>query len=173
MARFDDCLKVVLQFEGGYSDRAADRGGATNKGVTQATYTEWRVDQGLQPQAVRAISDTEVATIYRDGYWTAASRFSAPLDLVVFDAAIQHGTGRAIKCVQRVIGVDADGLWGPRSDGALRAALQQRTPRQLAQAVIDERRRFYNAIVAADPDQAANLNGWMNRMKSLERAIGG
>ena len=35
--RFDDVLKTVLGFEGGYANNPADRGGETNLGIPAAT----------------------------------------------------------------------------------------------------------------------------------------
>lgn len=35
--RFDDAFKIVLDFEGGYSNDPADRGGETNYGITAST----------------------------------------------------------------------------------------------------------------------------------------
>ena len=38
MSRYDDVLKTVLGFEGGYSNDPDDRGGETNLGITEGTY---------------------------------------------------------------------------------------------------------------------------------------
>ena len=38
---FDACLAFTLKEEGGYSDNPADPGGATNMGITLATYRQW------------------------------------------------------------------------------------------------------------------------------------
>lgn len=41
MSRFDECLKFILAREGGYVDRSEDRGGPTNKGITQVVYSAY------------------------------------------------------------------------------------------------------------------------------------
>jgi lysozyme family protein len=38
---FDACLAFTLREEGGYVDDPADPGGATNMGITLATYRQW------------------------------------------------------------------------------------------------------------------------------------
>jgi lysozyme family protein len=41
---FEICLAFTLREERGYADNPADPGGATNMGVTLATYRDWSDD---------------------------------------------------------------------------------------------------------------------------------
>ena len=59
--RFDSCLPLILVFEGGYTNDPTDRGGATNKGITQKTYDDWCRRHSRQPQDVKNITDAEVS----------------------------------------------------------------------------------------------------------------
>ena len=45
--RVGSCLAFTLHQEGGYVDNRADPGGATNMGITLATYREWSDDPHL------------------------------------------------------------------------------------------------------------------------------
>jgi lysozyme family protein len=56
MSEFERALQRVLAHEGGFSNHPKDPGGATMKGVTQATYDAWRKSEGLPPQSVKLIS---------------------------------------------------------------------------------------------------------------------
>ena len=56
-SRFDASLPFILRWEGGFVDHPADRGGATNKGVTQRVYDAWRARQGQAPRSVRLIEE--------------------------------------------------------------------------------------------------------------------
>lgn len=97
---FEDALAFVLRWEGGYVDHPADPGGATNLGVTQATYDAHRSRAGLPARSVEFISRAEVETIYREAYWLRAGcdTISPPaLALCVFDAAVNSGVGAALK----------------------------------------------------------------------------
>ena len=38
---FEDALKFVLKWEGGFTNHPKDPGGATNKGITQKVYDAW------------------------------------------------------------------------------------------------------------------------------------
>ena len=83
---FAAALPFILRWEGGFVDDPDDRGGRTNKGVTQAVYQAWRADQGLPGQDVRQISDEEVASIYYERYWLTAKcdALRSKLDLAAF-----------------------------------------------------------------------------------------
>jgi lysozyme family protein len=113
---FEPALTCVLKQEGGFSDHPADPGGATMMGITQATLAEWR-GHAVTKADVRALSRTEVSQIYRKRYWDAIAGDALPagLDLAVFDFAVNSGASRAVRSLQRVLGVAADGRIGPET----------------------------------------------------------
>ena len=96
-SNFEACLDVTLEWEGGYSNHPDDPGGPTMHGIIQREYNAWRAKHGLALQPVRKISDDEVKAIYRAEYWDAmgCDNLSSGYDLVVFDAAVNNGVGRA------------------------------------------------------------------------------
>ena len=170
--RFDDCLKVILRFEGGYSDDPTDRGGSTNHGITQKTYDSYRYDLGFSDRPVKLITDDEVTSIYKMRYWFAAKCpvLPEPIDLYTFDASVQHGPSRAIKQLQRALGVAEDGLWGPHCIDALNEEIAADRIKELASHLIAIRLDFYDAIVDHDPTQERFIVGWKSRMTKLESA---
>lgn len=97
---FETALQQILKWEGGFVDHPADPGGATNQGVTQATYDAHRARAGLPTRSVEFISTSEVESIYREAYWLRAGcpDIAPPaLALCVFDAAVNSGVGAALK----------------------------------------------------------------------------
>ena len=96
-SNFDTCIDIALQWEGGYSNLAADPGGPTNLGIIQTEYNSFRHSKGLPLQSVRWITQAEAREIYRTKYWDVMNCDDLPagLDLAVVDAAINNGTGRA------------------------------------------------------------------------------
>lgn len=114
-ANFLPSLSAVLVHEGGYVNHPKDPGGATNRGVTQATYDDWRLDRKLPKQSVKAISQSEVEAIYRKRYWDAVKGDDLPsgVDYCVFDFAVNSGTGRAARFLQEALMVTVDGKIGP------------------------------------------------------------
>ena len=120
---YKSALAAVLKFEGGYSNHPNDPGGPTMKGVTQRVYDAWRQKHGLATQSVRSISDDEIEAIYRRDYWDRIHGDDLPsgLDGAVFDYAVNSGPSRAIKDLQRTLGVPADGIIGPQTLAAANA----------------------------------------------------
>jgi hypothetical protein len=118
--RFAACLEEVLWHEGGYADNPRDPGGATNLGITIATLGEWR-GRAVTKADVKALTREEAAAIYRARYWKRVRGDALPagLDLAVFDFAVNSGPARAVKALQRELGVAQDGLVGPVTLGAL------------------------------------------------------
>jgi lysozyme family protein len=55
--RFNECVAVVFQYEGGFVDHPRDPGGATNRGITLRTLRDWRGDDSLTADAVRALTE--------------------------------------------------------------------------------------------------------------------
>lgn len=95
---FAKSLKLVLKYEGGYVNHPDDPGGPTNKGVTLATFRRY-VKKGGTVADLQAITDAQVATVYRKQYWNAVDGDGLPsgVDFAVFDYAVNSGPGRAKK----------------------------------------------------------------------------
>ena len=116
-------LAAVLKHEGGFVDHPKDPGGATNMGVTQDVYDEFRKARQLDLRSVRHIGPNEVTTIYRNQYWDAvrAAELPSGVDYCIFDFAVNSGPTRAAKFLQREVGVADDGKIGPATLAAVRA----------------------------------------------------
>lgn len=121
-ANFDKTTEWLLIHEGGYVNHPKDPGGATNRGVTQAVYDGYRRRKGKRQQSVRYIEDAEVYDIYRTQYWDKVSGDDLPsgLDYAVYDFAVNSGPRRAVQFLQRIIGVEDDGVMGNVTLGRIR-----------------------------------------------------
>lgn len=99
-------IAFVRRWEGGWADHPADPGGATNKGITLATYTRWRQAHGQPAPSkddLRNLSDEEANRIYYEWYWleSGSEKLAWPLCLAHFDTAVNGGVGRAQEMLQR------------------------------------------------------------------------
>ena len=107
---FDTAFDKLIQHEGGYSNHAADTGGRTRYGITEAVARAAGFDGEMR--------DLPLATakqIYRAQYWTPARCDQLPeaLRFDVFDGAVNSGVGQSVKWLQRALGVVDDGVPGP------------------------------------------------------------
>lgn len=161
MGRFEECLSFVLRWEGGFSDNPLDPGGATNCGITQKVYDAYRRRVGLPRRSVAAISREEVNYLYYHGYFVPAgcAEAPAPLDLALFDTAVNCGVGRARDWLRVAQGLAGGGA----------------APTELARRVIDQRVNHYYAL-ARNPLTRGwarrFLDGWLNRARALKQAVG-
>lgn len=121
---FPTSLDLVLAHEGGFSNHPKDPGGATNRGVTQRVYDAWRERKGLPKRSVRQITIGEARTIYLEQYWAPIQGDELPLglDYALFDFAVNSGVSRAVKELQKILGVRVDGVMGTMTLGAIRKA---------------------------------------------------
>jgi len=172
MSRLNYCIKIVLGNEGGYVDHKNDRGGATNYGVTQKTYDDFCKMTGRHKKPVKSISMEEVELIYST-YWKDAhcSYMPEPLDCQIFDAAINHGPKRAIKILQRALGVADDGICGKQTLGAVHEEVVIGGIDSLCHQYLNERAAFYDQIIENDPSQAVFAKGWVNRVEHLREMV--
>lgn len=173
-SRFNHCLEFVLSREGGFVNDPHDRGGATNKGITQAVYDDWRTKHDLPTRSVADLNMDEIRTIYRTNYWEVSrcGTIPEPIDMFVFDSAVQHGPRKAIQFIQRAMGVQDTGYFGPLTIKALLREIEAGEVRILAQACMAHRRDFYAGIIKNDPTQKRFERGWENRMLALGKEIG-
>lgn len=168
--RFLNALPFILQWEGGYVNHPNDPGGATNKGVTQKTYDEWRERWGLPKRDVRALEEEELHRIYESGYWLPprCDKLQEALDLVQFDTGVNMGVRRAVRMLQSTIRVTADGDFGPIT---LRAVLDSDLGSTLVE-YCNRREQYYRTLAERRPSLAVFLRGWLNRLDALKSRIG-
>ena len=169
---FDRALRFVLAREGGYANHPADRGGATNMGITTRVYDAFRTARTLPTRSVRDIEFAEVAAIYEQQYWNEAkcNELPWPIALAHFDASVNHGPRKACQLLQRALGVTDDGVLGVVSMTTLCAQFTADSA-ALATRMLTARAVFYGAIVARDATQEVFLRGWMLRLEHLRRAM--
>ena len=162
---FINAFKHVVKEEGGYVNDPADSGGATNRGVTQQTYDRHRDRKNLDRRHVRYLTLEETEEVY-EAYWKdcKADQLFAGLDLMHFDFAINAGIRRAAITLQRCVGVEDDGIIGPKTI----AAAQERSNEATIKAYAEARRGFYRNLAERRPKDRKFLNGWLLRTNRIE-----
>ena len=178
MKTIEQMIDDVLVREGGYVNHPADRGGATNFGITLATLSKY-LGQAATLADIQSLSLEVAREIYQRNFYFSPGLHTLPdtIQPFVFDSAVNHGPRTAIRFLQSVCNqagyqpvLSEDGAIGPNTRRGIAWAIEAMGDVFL-QAIVEERKNFYLIIVAARPSQEVFLNGWMNRIKEFEQEV--
>jgi lysozyme family protein len=175
MASFDAFFPTLLKHEGGFVNDPADPGGATNKGITMATFQSCarrylNIDPTLEN--LEGLTDAQAGMIYKPLYWDEVRGDEIALQElanIVFDFQVNAG-GSASKLLQRVLNelgarppLEVDGDIGPGTMTALKVMDQKAVYRRYKQGRIE----YYQDLVAKRPALGKFLKGWLIRVDSF------
>lgn len=189
MASIDKLIPFILKWEGGFVNDPTDRGGATNKGVTIATYEAYCRQKGLPRPTVEQLKNIPdahwrdiIKTMFWDK-WHADDIHSQKVANILVDWVWLSGV-HGIKKPQALLGVKADGIVGNKTLSAVNFA----DPKELFAALYKERVKFINAIVARSVaayekkigrpatekellkyTQKRFAKGWLNRLAEIKK----
>lgn len=172
--RYTKALHFVLDVEGGTSNDPDDPGGLTSRGITKAT-AERAYQKGIAGTAdPRRLDQAEIANIYKQFYWYAVSAPSIPepVDLILFDCAVNCGVNTSIELLQEALheldySLTIDGLMGPETkQTTYKATSKNENKRILANEFLLQRIWYYN-----DLNNKKFIRGWINRMYDLKQEI--
>ena len=136
---YDKAITEVFEWEGGYTNDAADPGGPTNWGITIFdARMYWKPDATAAD--VRAMPKSVASEIYVKHYADPVKYDLLPagVDYAVLDYGINSGISRAAKVLQRISGAPVDGKIGLATVAAARAM----DPADLIRRICDERLSF-------------------------------
>lgn len=105
------CISLIIELEGGYVNDPLDPGGETNYGISKRAYPS--VD-------IKGLTPASASQIYYQDYWLPAHahELPQPLDLFVFDCAVNQGVFAAVTILQDLCKVGVDGVMGPATIAA-------------------------------------------------------
>ena len=152
---FDQAYDLLIKHEGGFSNHPDDKGGATMWGVTEAV-----ARQNGYTGPMKDLTPPFAKIIYRKLYWDAVSAEQLPDEVryAVFDAAVNSGTGRAIKWLQQAVNEKQDGVIGSMTLRAVRQSI----PSVTAARINGIRLTFMTNL----PNWPAFGKGWARRIAS-------
>lgn len=176
MPDIEQMIDDILRREGGFVDHPNDRGGATKYGITIGTLSRYIGRAALRSE-VENLSEDVARDIYERNYFIAPriDRLPESIQPFIFDCAVNHGPRQAIRFVQSVCNqagytpaLSTDGAMGPNTRKGAEWA-EKEMGEIFLKALIEERRNFYHAIVAARPSQEIFLKGWLNRVNEFDK----
>ncbi len=164
---FATCLAFTLRAEGGYTDNPDDPGGATNMGITLATYRSWSDDPAAGVPQIEDMTTRVASAIYRALYWNPlrADALPAGVDLSVFDFGVNAGIWRSARLLQRALGFTGDELDGCIGPETL-AATDKADARALVEELFARQEHYYRSL----EEFPIFGRGWLNRTQARREA---
>lgn len=170
--KYLNIVDFTLKREGGLSNRSADRGGYTYRGITQkyfGNWAGWKIIDELGENNLDSNDELDrlVKEFYYDNFYLHFKLdkvVDADICLAIFDFCVNAGNN-GIKKLQKLLGCSVDGIIGNKTISLVN---KYNDKAELLKEYLEARREFYRAIVASDSSQGVNLKGWLNRVDSLE-----
>jgi len=154
---FAAALAIVLELEGGYANNPKDPGGETKYGISKRQYPSLDII---------SLTREKAASIYKKDYWDKCRCDELPprMALIVFDTAVNQGVVYSVRNYQDVLGVDSDGIVGPRT---IQAAHNQDS-----WAIVDEFMLQRLMRYCGNELFRTFGRGWMKRVVRILREVG-
>ncbi len=134
---FARCIPLIFEAEGGYVNDPKDPGGETKFGISKRAFPALDIKNLTKQQA---------AIIYYQRYWLfVADKLEWPLNLVMFDCAVNQGTRKAREFLSI-----SKGDW---------------------KKFIELRREHYLFLAERRKDFKRFIKGWLNRLNHLRKYI--
>jgi len=183
MSYFLEAVDYVLKREGGFVDSPVDPGGATNYGISLRFLREvpaerlrkyglFKAPDEVDVVDIQHLTQDQAMLIYKGEFWDLV-----PLEKIdnsdlinyIFDMCVNHGIAEGIKILQRAIwafyekreyeDLQIDGILGAHTIEIL-----DTTPvDEFRRSLVSERSGFMRLLVAVNPKERENLNGWLDR----------
>lgn len=157
---------TIKNFEGGFVNKKNDKGGATNFGITKATYEKY-FNKTVTVEDIKNMKISEAIEIYRNNYFDCYEidvRFPEELWHFIFDCYVQHSPISTRKIVQRSLNDCGENL---KVDGVLGKQTYSKIPcystNIILQYMIKWRIWLYNEIIKNTPSQKEFEGGWLKR----------
>jgi len=159
--KFEKAFEEVLDYEGGYSNHEADRGGKTKYGVTKEVAREAGYEGDM-----RDLSLEKAKEIYRENYWQYEN-VPVQVGIECFDQAVNMGVFTATKHLQMAVNcfreneIAIDGIMGPNTAAAVNSCKYTDELVKIMNILQGER---YVKLALNDPSQKVFIRGWIKRV---------
>lgn len=150
---WETAFEVTIGFEGGYVYNPHDKGGETKYGISKKSYPFLDIKNLTKEQAKE---------IYKRDYWDRCKCDFIPdaLAIALFDFAVNSGVNRAVRYLQRSVGVTVDGVIGNQTIGACNRVIT----RIALEKFIEYRMKYLLSL----KDWKYFGNGWGARVKLVK-----
>lgn len=165
----NEIIPFILSFEGGFTNAPNDPGGATNRGVTLATWQRYCNETG-QPElgnadGLRRMTTAQWTEIFTDYYWEPiqCGRIKDKGVAWMLVDFYWHSGGVAVRTLQGLLkGLVVDGIVGQETLTAV-----NRCGAGLFAEYKSARILFLENLVRRRPSSKRYLKGWLRRVNSI------
>lgn len=164
MANHKTLAPFVRYYEGGFSNNPKDPGGATMRGVTIATFRAV-YGQSKTVDDLKRITDEQWDTIFKKYYWDKCKADiieSQSVANMLVDFAWHSGVSTAVKAIQQIVGVDADGVAGRVTVGAINGFFSG------SQCVFEQLKARRFQFLRTRATWPTFKNGWTKRLDAIK-----
>lgn len=156
MNNFERAVNLTLEAEGILSNHKDDTGGITKYGISKTAYPKLDIAN---------ITKEDAINIYKKDYWESSKcgELPYPLDIMVFDTAVNHGVKKSIMILQESLGCKKiDGVIGSQTLSEARSAKN-------SIYTVFMINRFFSYSEAQS--WKTFKNGWKNRLVKLSKDL--
>jgi len=188
MPEFEKSYKLILEYEGGYSDELFDKGGETYKGIARRysrTWAGWIMIDNLKEESNfpfnlknNQILDQMVKKYYRERYWDTLlldEVISQELADELFDISVNMGNYKAAKFLQIALNIlnrnevnyfdlVVDGKIGSKTIYTLKMFFTKDDVSYLIKVINILQGNHYIEFMKKSPEQEKFARGWLNRV---------
>lgn len=175
----NEALDRLAEFEGGFVNDPADRGGATKYGITlgflRSAGEDINGDGVIDVRDVHALTPARARDLYLKHFWPAwLDALPRQIALQAFDLGVNAGLGRAARVLQEALNAVGlypfaqDGKVGPKTLAAIEhlRLLGQAKQEACHLAYMRLRADFYIRLALDDQTQLRFIRGWIRRTLS-------
>lgn len=151
-----------------YTNRKNDKGGATKYGITLATWRKVGYDKNgdgvLNEEDVKLLTEEDFHRVFKNNFWNACKADKIQDQSVanmLVDFAYNSGVYKAVKHLQLVLGITADGIIGNKTLYDINKSNGER----LFEALKKDRKAYLKRIAVGD--QKGFLKGWLRRLSYI------
>ncbi len=172
MADVKKLAPIILKWEGGFVNDPDDLGGATNMGVTIATWKSVGYDKDgdgdIDVTDLKLLTvDDVINKVLKPHYWDrwkADQINNQSIANILVDWVWGSGT-HGVKRPQKLLGVVADGIVGVKTLTALNSYPNQE---ELFDIIKEDRKKFIDEICISRPTNNKFKKGWLNRINDYK-----
>ena len=164
MANYKILTPFVRCYEGGFSNNKNDPGGYTMRGVTLATF---RAVYGKSKtvEELKNITDAQWDNIFKLYYWDKCKADlidNQSIANMLVDFAWHSGVSTAVKKLQKIVGVEDDGIMGRVTIGAVNGYYRG------SESVFDALKAARMNYLKSRQNWNIFKNGWTKRVEAIK-----